>query len=364
MHVSVSPPGFLVAPQWALAYRDAGQQLVAFVNLRAAEHPETNRWLGNNSMKLLEDNHRNHHAFLSTVMVFSQYRLLAETIPWVYRAYRNQGLVPDYFPWILDVWKQALSRIMAPEGALAIAPVYDWMMEHHEKFLEISSAMSPAASSAKGPWNSLEARFLETVLSGDSRGAMEMVAPLVKVPGDLEDLYMELFQPVMIQVGNLWEAGHITVAQEHLASAVIGRLMAGFSTFRFQTERLGGRAVISAAPSELHEIGAWMVSDLLELAGWQVRYLGANTPEKDLLQLVSTFRPHLLALSVTMPYHIDRAVSVVRKLRNDPVLPGLHIMVGGRGTSHMQDMLLAEGVNATAPDAREAVRIARPWMPD
>jgi methanogenic corrinoid protein MtbC1 len=105
-----------------------------------------------------------------------------------------------------------------------------------------------------------------------------------------------------------------------------------------------------------------MLSDMLELAGWQVRYLGANTPEKDLMEMVRSFQPHLLALSVTMPFHLDRALALVAQVRADTALDGVRIMVGGLGTVHSGELLLRHGVDGTAADAGQAVALADSWV--
>lgn len=69
MHITV--PNFIISTQDACLYRDEGFQLVAFVNDRMATHSHVSKWLGPNSFSMLEDNHRKHHAFMSTVFVFS-----------------------------------------------------------------------------------------------------------------------------------------------------------------------------------------------------------------------------------------------------------------------------------------------------
>jgi methanogenic corrinoid protein MtbC1 len=58
--------------------------------------------------------------------------------------------------------------------------------------------------------------------------------------------------------------------------------MATISMVDIYPSQAKGKAVITAAPNEFYEIGAWMISDILEFDGWEVRYLGANTPVNDL----------------------------------------------------------------------------------
>ena len=72
-----------------------------------------------------------------------------------------------------------------------------------------------------------------------------------------------------------------------------------------------------------------MISDLLEQKGWQVRYLGANTPQEELLDLLLSFKPDLLALSVIMPFNLAAAAGIITEIRKRPELASLKIMVGG-----------------------------------
>ncbi len=360
-------PAFLISQEDARAYREAGPRLVAFVNSRIAGHPDVSRWLGPNDMRLLEDNHRNHHALMSTVFVFSQHSLLFETVPWVYRAYHARKLEWAYFPEAFRAWMDGVQEELPASAASSIRAVYEWLLDSHESFIEMAQsapqdAPSPQDAAISEPWRGIQDSFLQALISGASQHAVGMVMPFVCTPRDLVPLYLHLLWPVMRRIGELWEAGRISVAQEHLASAIVGRLMAGFSMFRFQTERKPFRAVVSAAPNELHEIGAWMVSDLLELDGWQVRYLGANTPERDLLEMLDSFQPQVLALSVTMPFHVPRALEFTRKLRETARFSKLRIMVGGGGVSAFGETLHSFGVDAMAPDAASAVRLANSWV--
>lgn len=354
-------PAFCVPPALARRYQAAGPAMIATVNSRVRAHPGVSTWLAGRSFRMLELNHENHHAFMTTVFVFSQYQLLARTLPWVYRSYLGQGLSAAYFPEVLPMWKEALTEQVGAEAA-PILEVYDWMIRSHERLLAAVSSAPPATPAPMGePWEALREPVLEALFQGDARRALELVTPLVRVPGDLSSLYIDLLQPLLVQVGALWETGRVSVAQEHLASAVVGRIMAGFSTFRFSTARQARRALVTAAPSELHEIGAWMLADLLELQGWHVRYLGANVPENALLDMLEEFQPELVAISVTMPYHLDRALELVRQARQNPRLAGLRIMVGGLATRHLEEMILAHGVDGTAMNAAEAVTLANAW---
>lgn len=355
-------PSFCVPPALARQFQAAGPAMIATVNARVQAHSGLPGWLGGRSYRMLELNHENHHAFMSTVFVFSQYGLLARTLPWVYRSYMGQGLGPDYFPAALTIWLDVVRARLGDEGAAPILEVYEWMIRSHERLLEAAAKPPEDPPPMGGTWDDLRAPVLEALFQGDARRALELVTPKVRVPEDLVSLYIDLLQPLLVQVGDLWETGRISVAQEHLASAVVGRVMAGFATFRLSTARQARRAIVTSAPNELHEIGAWMLADLLELGGWHVRYLGANVPEHALLDMLEEFRPALVAISVTMPYHLERALELMHQARAKPSLAGLRVMVGGLAVRNLKDLILSQGVDGTAADAAEAVALAEAWM--
>src|SRR5581483_2464392 len=79
----------------------------------------------------------------------------------------------------------------------------------------------------------------------------------------LERAFGEVLAPALVEVGEQWRKGRLTVAQEHLASSAV---------------RAGLQHLLACAPGERHEIGLMMLAILLRADGWQVAYLGADTP--------------------------------------------------------------------------------------
>lgn len=78
----------------------------------------------------------------------------------------------------------------------------------------------------------------------------------------------------------------------------------------------------------MNEIGGRMLSDLLEHDGWDTYYLGAAVPEKALLHAISEHEPDLIALSVTMPQHLQECESMIKTVKSR--YPEVKITVGGR----------------------------------
>lgn len=96
-------------------------------------------------------------------------------------------------------------------------------------------------------------------------------------------------------------------------------------------------------------------------AGWQTSCLGANTPAEDIVGLVTELRPRLLAISVTMPYHLDGARELIAAVRQGPSGDFTRVMVGGHGFRQLPELAHTLGAHAAPDSLREAVELAERW---
>jgi MerR family transcriptional regulator, light-induced transcriptional regulator len=108
---------------------------------------------------------------------------------------------------------------------------------------------------------------------------------------------------------------------EHLLSVVYPRILEKRSPN-------GKKMVISCSVNEYHQVGAIMVADIMEGLGWDVWFLGANTPVEDLLSLIQEKNPDALGLSVSIYFNMASLVRTIEVVRSH--YPGLDIVVGGQ----------------------------------
>jgi methanogenic corrinoid protein MtbC1 len=151
----------------------------------------------------------------------------------------------------------------------------------------------------------------------------------VLVPGmELKDLYVQLFQRALYEVGEQWEKGKISVAVEHAATAIVERLLSIVQPKVFEGGERSHTAVIACVAEEYHQLGARMIADLFELNGWRCYFLGANTPLPDLLQLIRRHHPQVVGLSLSIYFNLPSLLKVYTALRNE--FPKQLIIVGGQ----------------------------------
>jgi MerR family transcriptional regulator, light-induced transcriptional regulator len=199
--------------------------------------------------------------------------------------------------------------------------------------------------------------FLDAILAGSRDRAREVVDRAGREAGmDVRSLYLEVFQPALRQIGALWQENRISVADEHLATAITQSVMAGLYAGAFPAAPGAGRTMLAACVgSERHEVGLRMICDLLELEGWDTSYLGATVPLPSLVEMAVERRPDVVALSAALLPHVARLEQAVEALRERMADEAPLVMVGGR--PFIDDPALAAriGADLTAADAAEAV---------
>jgi len=171
--------------------------------------------------------------------------------------------------------------------------------------------------------------YLQHLLRGEAGRCESIVDQLLDQRIAMLDLYSDLFRQSLYDVGDLWERNRISVAVEHLATAITERILAtAYPRLVASHEPSARRAVISCTVNEYHQVGARMVADVMEDAGWDVRFLGASTPEQDLLQILEEDHPQLLGLSVSIYFNMARFVHLVEAVKHH--FPDLEILAGGQ----------------------------------
>lgn len=196
------------------------------------------------------------------------------------------------------------------------------------------------------------------LLQGRRAEASKLILDSVQAGTTIEDVYLQVFQPVLYEIGRLWEMNQVSVAVEHYTTAATQLIMSQLFPYILHAERKGLRMVACSADNELHEVGVRMVADFFEMSGWDTYFLGANTPMEAVLSTLQERRPHLLAISVTLNRHLGYVRKLIDRVRPDPENRELKILLGG--VPFILDPQLWKGfaVDGCAQDAREAVALA------
>jgi methanogenic corrinoid protein MtbC1 len=146
----------------------------------------------------------------------------------------------------------------------------------------------------------VRAAWVAACMHFDEQQAERIVTQAVGV-FSVERVCLDVLQKGLAVIGEGWYAGHVTVQQEHFASALaIRRLEALVSTTPPPTRP--GRILVGCPPEESHTFAPLLLSLLLRRRGWDILFLGANIPIQDFVQTTQTARPHLVILTAQQLY--------------------------------------------------------------
>jgi diguanylate cyclase (GGDEF)-like protein len=196
-------------------------------------------------------------------------------------------------------------------------------------------ADAPARREVDKAARHLSHTYQDALTVADPEGAGRVARQALGEGMGVAGLYQRVIAPAMWRIGELWEQGAISVADEHLATALTHQAMAGIYGPSLGHKARPGRILMAAVEGERHALGLRMAADVVELAGYETIYLGADVPTLDLLQAVAARSPDLICLSATMPSStpaLDRAITEIRRAN-----PRLTVLFGGQGAQPRED---------------------------
>ena len=169
--------------------------------------------------------------------------------------------------------------------------------------------------------NRFKGRLLNHLTSVDRTGSVSVIEEALRYNCTPAAIYNSVITPAMVDLGELWHGGRITVAHEHHASQIVDSLI---NMVAQKSQRLsinGLRALVTSPAGENHWIGAKVFANLLFLEGWDVEYIGVDTPAEDLAIYLTEVEIDVVAFSVVLPDNImsvEEAVSTIESLDNPP----------------------------------------------
>lgn len=174
--------------------------------------------------------------------------------------------------------------------------------------------------------------YARALLSGDEVAAELAVRDAIDASLSTAEIDDEIIAPALWLIGRLWERGEISVADEHLATAISLRVLAlQREASRTVRDRAGRKAMLAAPAGELHIVALQMIANLLRDAGYTVLMLGPDVPFGALAEAAGRHEPDVICLTATMADASDRVMLAIHEAQRG--WPGAGYIVGGRGVS-------------------------------
>jgi MerR family transcriptional regulator, light-induced transcriptional regulator len=200
-------------------------------------------------------------------------------------------------------------------------------------------------------YDQLARQFLEAQLAGDRKAALRVALDDgISRGARVIDVQSRVVRAAQHEIGRLWQANRISVAQEHLATGISQLVLARLYDYIEPMPRNGRVIAVACVEGELHDLPARLVADYLDHAGFTVRYYGANVPTDDLGPMLRRDRPALLALSATMSFNVGALRAAIARVRAE--LAELPILIGGHAVEWCSELpgALQAGTAPSSPE--------------
>jgi methanogenic corrinoid protein MtbC1 len=178
--------------------------------------------------------------------------------------------------------------------------------------------------------------YADALLAGDQAAAEIAIREAMDAGLRTPQIDDVIIAPALWMVGELWERGEISVADEHLATEISLRVLALQREAQRMSDARGTRRVLLATPAgELHVVALRMTGNLLRDAGYAVVMLGPDVPTDALVAAAARHRPDVICLSSTMPRGAAQVLIAIEAMAHLSSVSGF--VLGGRGlTSQMR----------------------------
>lgn len=182
---------------------------------------------------------------------------------------------------------------------------------------------------------------------------LERAAKTAMVMGPAAMVFERVFAPALTTIGRKWHSGEFSVAQEHLASHIIDSTARDM--LRLASPYDGSRrAVLACFADEEHVLPLLGFGFKVASWGFSPVVLGARTPPAAIESIVSSLKPEVVALSVTMAPAGERARSLVEGYAVACARVGW--LVGGAGAQELEPLVTASGGEVLTDDDPATLR--------
>jgi MerR family transcriptional regulator, light-induced transcriptional regulator len=281
--------------------------------------------------------------------------LFADHTRWLVSMLKNGSESIDSLRECFHLLEQFISRHLSKE---ALKPVGQ-ILKEGRRALE-SNVLAPPAFYRYLPIpNPQTPAFTRAIFEGNRRAAQAIVSAVLSSGATAVDVGVSVIQPALYEVGRLWQMRQISVAREHLATALCQNLLAqSFALAEFAVPR-SRKALFACVEGNHHTLGLQITADAFEVEGWQASYLGANVPTVDLLAEIDRWHPDLIGLSLSLPTHVLLAKAVIARCRGEFNGRCPTVIVGGLVLNEAPRLWKHLGADQWCPDARAAQKAAK-----
>ncbi len=294
--------------------------------------------------------------FLRPVLEFGIVQPMVDYLRWFAQVLASRDAPADHIPISLAAFADFFAAHMEGEDGEIVVTA---LRQIKQRLIDAgnSEPFTPTPTSALEAWPECEA-FESALLLGDRRTALALLEYRFERGFNLVDTEAHLIQPALYGIGDKWQRNAVSIAQEHMATAIAQSLMTQGLLKSMVPPANGSKVLLACVEGNIHSVGLQMVSDAFQLAGWDVQYLGANVPQASILQQVALYQPNLLGLSVSFPQQLGKVRQIIARLVESHGAARPAVIIGGLAINQFSRLAGQLGADAWSPNAHSVVAFA------
>lgn len=319
------------------------------LNYQLKAKPKLKDVLSKKQIKTSLEDTKYHLNYLSEAIAFDDKNIFVNYAKWVRHLFetRNMPLV-----WFIDSLKSIKVILNQRVDNNQINDYINEALNSIQKTEDLASYIDTSTEIGK-----YTRKYTDYLLDTNKDAASKLIEEMIDRDFTVEDIYLEVFALSQYEIGLLWHNNEISVAQEHYCTAATQMIMSQLYPIIFSTEKEDKKALITCTKNELHELGARMIADFLELNGWETYFIGAQSHYESTIESIKNFHPDIVAISATISYHLSDVGELISLIRDNDDFDNLKIIVGGRPFNENKDLYKKLGADGYATDAKEAIEV-------
>ncbi len=171
--------------------------------------------------------------------------------------------------------------------------------------------------------------FYNSLIEANLEKAINLSKEFIKSDNDIVYFWEKVILPSLYKIGKEWEDENITVGEEHVATSICQRVMSEHYSKILKHIKKRKNILVTTGSFELHEVGARMLSDILELKAYDVTFLSSTSSFEEIMKSIYDEDIDFIIISSTIISNIPKVFDLSKKIKESYVGEKMPIIILG-----------------------------------
>ncbi|WP_417213858.1 MerR family transcriptional regulator [Bizionia sp.] len=160
------------------------------------------------------------------------------------------------------------------------------------------------------------------------------------------EIFLEVFIPLMSEIGLLWQTNTITPAQEHFISELIKqKLLINIEKHQYISPKNNEKTFVLFLPNnEIHDLGLHFINYKLTKSEYHTIYLGPSVPIVSLKDILKHYKNVIFLSYFTVKPEAENIAGYLNEFQNELLTNNNELWVFGRMLDHIDTSKLHKSI--------------------